>query len=193
MNLIRTCQLLASTSILAGVALVTPIGLSWHHSPAPSIGQAAALTQPLTAAVPSGVTGKPTYFSIPSIGISLPVTDGAYDPATARWTLTRDKAQFALPSQQPNTVAGNTLIYGHNRSSVFASLAKVQPGAIAQVATDTGYVFTYNFDTTAALDPTDTSVFAYQGPARLTVQTCSGNYFQHRQMYYFHLLNVVKR
>lgn len=193
MKLLQVCQLLALTSIVAGVALITPTGLLWLHTPAPTVGRAAALTRPLVAPIPTGATGKPTYFSVPSIGISLPVTDGAYDPSTARWTLTGDKAQFALPSQQPNTIGGNTLIYGHNRASVFASLANVRPGAEAQIATETGYVFTYTFDTTAALDPADTSVFAYQGPPRLTVQTCSGSYFQHRQMYYFHLLNVVKR
>jgi sortase (surface protein transpeptidase) len=93
---------------------------------------------------------------------------------------------------QPNNETGNTLIYGHYRPEVFAYLHLIKPGIQAIITTDNGYTFTYSFENSEALDPTNTSVFVYRGAPRLTIQTCSGSFMQHRQMYYFHYDGFTK-
>jgi len=117
--------------------------------------------------------------------MNLQVIPGVYNPKTGAWTLTLDKAQFALPSVQPNNESGNTLIYGHYRPEVFAYLHLIKPGAQATITTSNGYSFTYTYMNSQAFNPTDTSIFTYQGSPRLTIQTCSGAFMQNRQMYYF--------
>jgi LPXTG-site transpeptidase (sortase) family protein len=134
---------------------------------------------------PTLVTGKPVRIAIPSLGLDLDVIDGTYNTRTGAWTLTKDKAQFATPSTQPNNEEGNTLIYGHYRREVFASLHTIQPGAQAIVTTDNGYQFTYTFTESETVDPSNVDIFNYEGAPRLTVQTCTGAFFEHRQFFYF--------
>ena len=132
------------------------------------------------------VSGRPSTLSIPSLNMNLQVTDGIYNPKNGQWTLSLDKAHFAAPSVVPNNETGNTLIYGHYRPEVFAYLHLIKPGAQAIINTDNGYQFSYTFESTEAMDPADTTIFSYHGKPRLTLQTCSGTFMQHRQMYYFH-------
>jgi len=158
--------------------------------------------QPFSAHVPStavskptrqAITGTPVSMSLPSVWINnLSVIPGVYDAQTQEWTLTLDKAQFATITTKPNDLSGQTFIYGHYRPEVFAYLHHIVPGAEATVDTDNGYRFTYVFKTTFAVAPTDTSVFSYQGAPILTIQTCSGTWFQNRQMYQFDFEKVEK-
>ncbi len=69
--------------------------------------------------------------------------------------------------------AATTFIYGHNRWAVFYKLLKVQPGDEAIVSTANGHTFTYKMTGQKVTQPTDTSLFHYQGPPILTLQTCS--------------------
>jgi LPXTG-site transpeptidase (sortase) family protein len=138
------------------------------------------------------VSGSPTQISIPAANISLPVIKGYYYPSTKDWTLTLDKAQFATPSTEPNNVEGNTFIYGHARTNVFYHLNRLKAGDMVTVTTDSGYKFEYIFISTYATKPTDTSVFTYQGPPMLTLQTCSGSFWQNRQMYLFSFVSYEK-
>jgi LPXTG-site transpeptidase (sortase) family protein len=138
------------------------------------------------------VAGHPSSISIPSIGINIPVIDGFYNTKTRDWTLSLDKAQFAATTAQPNNKQGNTFIYGHYRVGVFYTLPHIQTGDEATVTTDNGYVFTYKFYQTYPTQPTDTSVLHYQGPPMLTLQTCSGSFYQNRQMYLFSLVKYEK-
>lgn len=141
---------------------------------------------------PTLVSGKPTELVISSLKLMLPVADGVYNPRNGQWTLSKDKAHYALLSTQPNNEEGNTLIYGHYRPEVFANLRKLKPGDEAIVVTDTGYRFIYVYTSTQAVSPTDTSIFAYQGPSRLTLQTCSGAWMQNRQLYSFDFVRYEK-
>jgi LPXTG-site transpeptidase (sortase) family protein len=133
------------------------------------------------------VTGHPKNISIPSVNINLPVIDGYYDSKSGEWTLTNDKAQYATPTVEPNNISGNTFIYGHALTVVFGRLTLIKPGAEVTITTDNGYAFKYKFIETYATQPTDTSVLRYQGPPILTLQTCSGSFWQNRQMYIFSL------
>ncbi len=184
-------RVLAIGLIAAGIAVMAPFGYYWFQN-----HQVAAQTQPIiihkVALKPSAITGRPVEINIASMNIDLKVIDGTYNKESGAWTLTLDKAQYATPSVQPNDQEGNTLIYGHYRPEVFAYLHHIVPGAKAVISTDNGYAFTYTYQTTQTMDPTDTSIFSYQGRPRLTLQTCSGAYMQNRQMYYFSFDGVTK-
>ena len=135
--------------------------------------------------------GKPMRIVIPSLSIDIAVTDGYYDSNNQTWTLTKDKAQYAVMTPQANNIAGNTFIYGHNRKEVFAKLSKIKVGEKVTVYTDSGHEFTYSYLSSKETDPTDSSLFSYQGPPILTLQTCSGIFFQNRQLFTFRLSEVV--
>ncbi len=135
--------------------------------------------------VPSVVSGHPVRVQIPSLGIDVAVYDGTYNQKTGEWTLRDTDAQYALPSSLPNDTTGNTLIYGHYNGKVFQELHRVETGAEAYVLTAEGQKFVYTFMSSQVMSPTDTSVFLYDGPPRLTLQTCTGRYMQNRHMHYF--------
>jgi len=136
------------------------------------------------------ISGQPVHLSIPSQGISLDVIDGYFNSKTGNWTLTTDKAQYATTTALPNNESGNTFIYGHNRWEVFYHLPRVQLGDEAIITTDNNHTFTYKLSSVKTTDPTDTSLFDYKGPPILTLQTCTGLYYQNRALFTFQLVGV---
>jgi len=195
MKLHRILLITGIAAVVLGLAGLAP--LAYYKSQNQKV-----LAQPPTVHIPavapapepkpSLITGKPVHLVIPSLGIDLAVADGAYNAKDGTWTLSKDKAHYALPTQQPNNESGNTLIYGHYRKGVFSSLHKLAPGAQVTVETDNGYRFTYTFQKSETVSPADTSVFTYTGAPRLTIQTCTGAFMQNRQLFYFGLTDVAK-
>jgi LPXTG-site transpeptidase (sortase) family protein len=122
--------------------------------------------------------------------MSLPVINGYYYPATKQWTLTLSDVQYATITPPPNNASGNTYLYGHYRSEVFARLHDIKIGANAVIDTTNGHVFTYQLESVRSTVPTDDSLFHYQGPPILTIQTCTGTFFQYRQLFTFKLVSV---
>jgi LPXTG-site transpeptidase (sortase) family protein len=134
--------------------------------------------------------GKPVRIRIPSLGIDLPVADGRFNAATKKWTLSNDKAHYAVKTPLPNNAGGNTFVYGHNRPGVFKKLAQIKLGEEAIITVEDGREFVYVFKGAYETDPNDDSVFNYQGPPMLTVQTCSGLWYQNRQLFTFDLKEI---
>lgn len=126
------------------------------------------------------------------LDIDLPIDTGSYDSKTNSWTLSDTHAEYADLSALPNDTMGTTLIYGHNNPHVFGYLSAIHANAeaYAEIYTANGHVFTYHYDNTKALRPDDTSVFDPNGPPVLVVQTCSGSFFEYRQMFRFELRKV---
>ncbi|HEX7963590.1 MAG TPA: sortase [Candidatus Saccharimonadales bacterium] len=147
---------------------------------------------PASTPVKPVISGHPNNISIPSVKIDTPVVDGQFNPKTQEWTLNLHTAHWGVMTPEPNDTAGNTYIYGHYRPEVFAYLHVIKPGAEAYVTTDNGYRFVYTYQDSVTVDPTDTSLFSYQGPPILTVQTCSGTWFQNRTLYKFTFTRVEK-
>lgn len=190
----RKLIIIATFLMLAGLAGLVPYTYFWNRNRI-ALASTPQLMVPVQAPVPSKpavITGKPSHITISTLSIDLAVIDGVYNPETKGWTLTNDKAQYAMPSVQPNNDAGNTLIYGHAQKQIFGHLTRLTVGTSAVITTDNGYKFTYTYKSTEAVDPTNVDIFAYSGPARLTLQTCSGNWWQNRQFYYFDLISVEK-
>lgn len=192
MTRLKITRIFAALLVVAGIAVLAPLTYFSFHASMANASTPTIVKRVVLPPKPTLITGKPVSLAIPSLQMNLDVIDGTYNKQTGEWTLTTDKAQFALLSVQPNNETGNTLIYGHYRPEVFAYLHLIKPGAQATVTTDNGYRFTYTYQSTQAVDPTDTSIFTYTGIPRLTIQTCSGAFFQHRQMYYFRYDGVSK-
>lgn len=136
------------------------------------------------------IEGLPVRIQLPPLHIDLPIIKGYHNARTQTWTLTKTNVQYAVDTPLANNVGGNTFLYGHNRREVFRDLAKIKLGAEALVTTDNGHVFTYVFKGAIETAPSDDSLFAYQGPPIMTIQTCSGLWYQNRQLFTFALKDV---
>jgi LPXTG-site transpeptidase (sortase) family protein len=146
---------------------------------------------PIISHSPSVVTGGPVRFQVPSLNMDLPVINGYYDSNSGAWTLTKNKVQYAAITPAPNNESGNTFLYGHYRKQVFARLHTIQPQSQAIVTTDNGHKFYYVLQNVETVSPADSAaVFNYQGAPILTVQTCTGLFFQDRQLFTFKLERV---
>ncbi len=139
----------------------------------------------------SSIQGYPSLLQIPSLNLNLAVIPGIYNPKNKTWTLSLDKVQYAVMTPQPNNIGGNTFIYGHYRSAVFATLHTIKPGAQAIVKTTNGHTFTYKLSSVKVTAPSDISPFNYTGTPILTLQTCTGILFQNRQLFTFNLVTVA--
>jgi hypothetical protein len=137
------------------------------------------------------LSGRPVKLRVPSLNIELEVKEGYFNSADSSWTLSPKNAHFAMPTARANNEAGNTLVYGHNNRYVFASLANLRPGAVAEITTDNGHRFYYAFESAKSYSPVDLSVFTYEGPPILTLQTCTGNWYELRTMSQFKFIKVV--
>ncbi|MFZ1301232.1 MAG: sortase [Candidatus Microsaccharimonas sp.] len=134
--------------------------------------------------------GIPIRVVVPSIGIDIPVRTGSYDTATQSWTLDTSSAFYADRSVPANDSNGATLIYAHAREGLFEKLPNISEGAIAEVYTDSGKIFSYNFQSSKQVKPDDTSIFVNSGAPMLTLQTCSGPYDVYRTLVSFSLAGV---
>ena len=138
-------------------------------------------------ALPNIVSGTPVKIDIPSVSITQPVKQGSYDASTGQWTLSYHAVYWGDMTAPVNSQTGNTFIYGHDVSEIFGNLLKAQTGAKAIVTTDNGYQFTYTLQSSVAVDPTDTSLLQPTDKPTLTLQTCSGSWYQYRQIFTFSL------
>lgn len=136
------------------------------------------------------VAGKPTRIDIDSVNIDLEVIPGYYNSTNNSWTLTLNKAQWGTMTAQPNNKEGQTFIYAHYRLNVFYTLPKVKVGDIATVATDNGHIFKYKFRSSTVVSPDDASVFNYKGKPILVLQTCTGVWYEKRQLFVFDFVEV---
>ena len=135
--------------------------------------------------------GKPVRIELPDVGINIEVIDGVYNPVRKTWTLTNDRAQYAVMTPPANNKGGNTFIYGHNKKAVFANLKELEVGDIAIIYADNGNRFTYTLRQVLVTNPSDDSLFKYEGAPILTLQTCSGAWDQYRSLYTFDLNEAI--
>lgn len=141
---------------------------------------------------PGTVSGTPVSFAMASVGVSQPVEHGEYDASTGQWTLSYHAVYWGTMTAPVNSQTGNTFIYGHDVPQIFGNLLKAKVGDTATVTTDNGYVFTYTLRSSEAVSPSDVSKLQPTDKPTLTVQTCSGTWYQYRQMLTFSLDGYAK-
>lgn len=183
----------AITTLVGGLGLLAYTII--HDTPQlisttlPHVSVAAA---PVKTTAQSRVEGNPVELSIPSLDMVLPIIPGTYNELTRTWTLTTDKVQFASITPPPNNEGGNTFLYGHYRKNVFANLHNITPGDIATIKTENGKTFYYRYVSSRIVDPTDSEdVFNYSGKPIVTIQTCTGLFYEKRQLFTFDLVRVA--
>lgn len=180
-------------SLFIGV-LFLALGVIYFVSPLSKADELTFKTvniQQLDPETPELISGKPNKLIIDSVGINIDVVDGYYNSANGDWTLSENKAHYALMTPEANNMAGNTFIYGHNNKAVFEKLVNIAPNENAQILTDNGKVFNYQLKEVKDVKPADVSLFEYQGPSILTVQTCTGTWYEKRTLYIFEFKEVV--
>ena len=137
------------------------------------------------------IQGTPIQVTVARLVMNLPVQLGNYDSNTSSWTLSDTAAFFATNTDKPNDYKGSTLIYGHNRASVFAPLSGLVVGDIVKVATDNGHNFSYSYSHDAFIKPDDTSILdEHPDKPQLILMTCDGVWSATRRVMYFSLVGV---
>lgn len=175
--------------VLGGLLLGSPhIIQQWQRSNSQPVF--AAGISHANGAKPAKVSGTPTHISIPAVDISVDVEPGYYNKSSQTWTLSGTKAEYATVTPLANDGGGNTFIYGHNRWAVFYKLLRVQSGDEATVTTSNHHTFVYKMVSRRDTNPKDDSLFSYQGPPILTLQTCSGMWYQNRSLFVFDLVKA---
>jgi LPXTG-site transpeptidase (sortase) family protein len=176
----------------AGARDTVSISTPSNMATAPTAAAPKTDTAVSRAEAPGRIEGTPVKLDLPTLGVTLTVAPGNYDPATKTWSISTTKAHFANLTTKPNNIQGNTLIYGHYRSNVFAPLRKLKTSELAIVTTDNGRVFYYQLSTVRTVDPTDSAdVLATDGQPTLTLQTCTGLFYEKRQLFIFNLQRVA--
>jgi sortase (surface protein transpeptidase) len=136
------------------------------------------------------ISGIPSQILIPSRSIDLHLEEGKYIPENKSWTLNDTGAHYAITSSPANDFGGTTFLYGHNNKLGFGPILGMSPGEIATVVTENNLTFTYKLERTDRLNPEDTTILENTSTPRLVLQTCSGNWNEHRQVYIFKLIKV---
>lgn len=197
----RISNMLAKTPLLMRVVSLYVVigsltGLYFYVAP-PVRAVQTAVTAPIVSVVepvptqPEVISGLPRRIELPRIGLMRDVIDGDYDANSQNWTLTDDKAQFAVMTTPANNKAGQTVIYGHNTTAVLEPVRLVQPGDELLVTTDSGRVLVYVYTNDRFVAPTDVSVI-YETPetSRVVLMTCEGWLSETRRLLYFDFKEV---
>ncbi|HET7060393.1 MAG TPA: sortase [Candidatus Saccharimonadales bacterium] len=174
--------------VLAGLLLGSPHFIQqWQSDNSQPVFAAGAQAN---GAKKATISGMPSHISIPGVDISVDVEPGYYNKSSQAWTLSTTKAEYATITPEANNGGGNTFIYGHNRWAVFYKLLQAQPGDEAIVTTSNHHTFIYKMVGRRDTNPHDDSLFRYQGPPILTMQTCSGLWYQNRSLFVFNLVKA---
>jgi len=188
---LRFYSLVGLFFILAGLLLSSQHLMQYWQQKNSQPFFASSAHQPASQLKKPTISGIPAHIDIPGVGISDDVESGYYNKSSQVWSLSLTKAEYATVTPEPNNGNGNTFIYGHNRWAVFYKLLNAQPGDEAIVTTTNNHKFIYKMVSRRDTKPTDTSLFSYQGPPILTLQTCSGLWYQNRTLFVFNLVQVV--
>lgn len=170
---------------MASIAAVYMLYVVITPLPATRVRASSSVAPP--AVVPAVIpkSGIPSRLVVPSIGIDMPIKVGDYNINTKLWTVTDTEIFYANTSVPANDTNGTTLIYGHARWGVFGALPDIQPDALAEVYTDSGFRFEYRYASMQKVAPTNTSVFTEKGEPKLLLQTCTGPWDSERALYSF--------
>jgi LPXTG-site transpeptidase (sortase) family protein len=117
---------------------------------------------------------SPHRISFPSLGLDLAVAEGQISQNV--WTLFDDKVSWLKTSSEPGK--GNTIVYGHNRSSLFGGLKNLKRGETITVYHH-NETYIYEIFDIKKVAPSDvTAILADTN--QLTLYTCDGAFDQKR-------------
>lgn len=113
----------------------------------------------------------PEAITIKNVKINLPIYPARMK--NSEWPTTTQGASYLVSSPIPGEV-GNSILYGHNWTSLFGPLQSVRPGdqVIITYADKTQKKF--NIIYTSIVNPTQTSILEPSHDKRITLYTCTG-------------------
>jgi LPXTG-site transpeptidase (sortase) family protein len=190
MNRIKILTMIGLTLLVSGITLLVYAGYS-QNTKVKSLALPNTDSKSVTSEQSAVIQGQPTRLVIPSIDINLEIVPGYYNEYSKTWDTSYDKVQYSTITSLPNNHSGNTFLYGHAVKEVFEELHSITNGALAIVKTDNDHTFYYKLSSQYVTDPLDDAIFDYQGAPILTIQTCTGLFYQNRQMFIFEFEKVV--
>lgn len=162
-------------------------GFPQSTSAAASSGMLVSTPQNPVPSTKPVLRGLPVRLVIDELKLDLPIAKGVYDSVQGTWTISYAAAYYATPTPLVNDNAGTTLIYGHNDWRVFNILHLLDPGDTLRIYTEEGLVFHYVFQSAQNVEPTDVTAIRGDGPPKVILQTCTGNWNQWRRLFEFTL------
>ncbi|MEX0649462.1 MAG: sortase [Candidatus Andersenbacteria bacterium] len=119
----------------------------------------------------------PTAIAIPSVGIDLPVEPGVINRGI--WSVSEFYANHLKTSAYPGT-KGNIIIYGHDKTEIFANLLNIQPGDRLVLTTPGDTTYAYEVEATYTTTPDDPTPVLSTDTETVTVYTCTGLFNEKR-------------
>lgn len=106
---------------------------------------------------------------------TLQIDNGVY-PAkidNGRWEATTKGISYLSSSPVPGS-KGNSILYGHNFSSLLGNLTKIKPGEEIEILMNTGEKKKFRVEFTSIVDPSQTHILSQTTDTRITLYTCTG-------------------
>ncbi|OGM76420.1 hypothetical protein A2210_00225 [Candidatus Woesebacteria bacterium RIFOXYA1_FULL_40_18] len=114
---------------------------------------------------------RPVSIKISSINLSLDVSEGAV--ADGVWQISKTGASHLNVSVNPGE-GGNTVIYGHNKNSLFGPIRWLEKGAEIEVSDENGNKYIYVVSETLEVTPDKIDYVLPKSEEVLTLYTCTG-------------------
>lgn len=114
---------------------------------------------------------SPTSIEIPKIQIYLPLIPSKIE--NGKWETTTAGVSYLVSSPIPGQL-GNSILYGHNWTSILGKLPQVRPGDEIIIRYDNQTSKTFVIDTTAVISPTQIGILDQTDDRRITIYTCTG-------------------
>ena len=112
---------------------------------------------------------RPLQIIIPKVSVDLKVLPARI--INGKWETTEEGASYMVGSSVPSDT-GNTVMYGHAKSKIFAPLKKLKVDDIIYVLTAEKW-YRYKVAQVKEVNPNETSVVAPSKDATLTLFTCT--------------------
>jgi len=114
---------------------------------------------------------SPLKISIPSLDIALKIVPAKY--INGNFQTITDGVSYLDSTPIPGN-KGNSILYGHNWTSLLGSLPKIKTGDEIKIVFSNGETKTFIVKYTTTVDPSQTQILAESLDSRITIYTCSG-------------------
>lgn len=114
---------------------------------------------------------NPIRIVIPSLKIDNSVFGAKINKG--QWETTDKGISYLLSSPVPGG-SGNSILYGHNWSSILGNLTKIKTGERIEIIMSNGEKKTFIVQFTSVVDPSQTHILSQTNDNRITLYTCTG-------------------
>ncbi len=155
-------------SILTGIFCIFVGGvLLWQrYNP-----QRLSFTSYQNYSIPKAAPNPPVRIKINDLGIDLPVI--ASKIKNNQWETTGIGVSWLSTSPIPGDI-GNSILYGHNWTSLLGNLVNARAGQLITVYYQNGSQKSFEVEALAAVNPDDIHILDPSPDERITLYTCTG-------------------